>query len=472
MKSSTKPAQPGNDSSRRQFIRQLGTASLLLSTGNLSSPPSAGHQTLQPAPRRYSSNDKINIACIGMGIMGFNDVYTAVQVPGVTFVAACDLYTGRLQHAKELYGKDLFTTADYREILDRKDIDAVIIATSDHWHARIAIEALAKGKAVYGEKPVVHRVAEGLPLIEAQKRSGKPMQIGSQRVSSIAYAKAKELYRAGTIGQLNCIDASWDRQDALGAWEYTQPTDASTATVSWDRYIAGMPTQPYDPKKFFWWRNYRAFGTGMAGDLFVHLLSGIHFITGSKGPNKIVASGMTTYWKDGRDVPDVMTAMLSYPESAEHPAFQVALRVNFVSGQGDTSFTRLIGSEGVMEMTGDGFAIHHHKMTEAPGIGGWDALTTYPQAMQDELLRQYNARYTAAQRHSIEQPPSIYKLPNDYNEDLEHHLHFYDAVRNGTPVVEDPTFGFRAAAPCLLANESYFNNKIIHWDPVAMRVIT
>jgi predicted dehydrogenase len=436
MRPSKKPGLPGSDSSRRRFIRQLGTASLLLSTGNLSSPSSTAHQTLRPAPRRYSANDKINIACVGTGIMGFNDVHTAVQVPGVTLVAACDLYSGRLQHAKELYGKDLFTTADYREILDRTDIDAVIIATSDHWHARIATEALAKGKAVYGEKPIVHLVEEGLPLIEAQKRSGKPMQIGSQRVSSIAFAKARELYRAGSIGQLNCIDASWDRQDALGAWEYTQPADASTTTVSWDRYIAGLPAQPYDPKKFFWWRNYRAFGTGMAGDLFVHLLSGIHFITDSKGPEKIVASGMTAYWKDGRDVPDVMTAMLSYPESAEHPA------------------------------------IHHHKMSEAPGIGGWDALTTYPQAMQDELVRQYNARYTTAQRQATTQPPTIYKLPNDYNEDLEHHLHFYDAIRNGTPVVEDPTFGFRAAAPCLLANESYFSNKIIHWDPVAMRVIT
>lgn len=472
MKPSTNPGQPNNGSSRRQFIRQLGTASLLLSSCNLSSPSSAGYETLRPATRPFSPNDKINIACIGMGIMGFNDVHTALQVPGVTLVAACDLYTGRLQHAKELYGKDLFTTADYREILDRKDIDAVIIATSDHWHARIATEALAKGKAVYGEKPIVHLVQEGLPLIEAQKRSGKPMQIGSQRVSSIAYAKARELYRAGSIGQLNCIDASWDRQDALGAWEYTQPTDASTAAVSWDRYIAGMPPEPYDPKKFFWWRNYRAFGTGMAGDLFVHLLSGIHFITGSHGPNKIVASGMIAYWKDGRDVPDVMTAILSYPESAEHPAFQVALRVNFVSGQGDTSFTRFIGSEGVMEMTGNGFAIHHHKMSEAPGIGGWDALTTYPQAMQDDLVRGYNARYTPAQRQSTTQPPTVYQIPDGYNEDLEHHTHFYEAVRNGTPVVEDPTFGFRAAAPCLLANESYFSNKIILWDPVAMRVIT
>src|SRR5258708_21222916 len=170
-----------------------------------------------------------------------------------------------------------------------------------------------------------HRIEEGLPLIAAHRSSGKAMQIGSQRVSSVAYAKARELYKAGEIGQLNCIEATWNRQNALGAWEYTLPTDASPETVDWQRYIKGAPGQPYDPKKFFWWRNYRAFGTGMAGDLFVHLLSGIHFITGSKGPNKVVSSGQISSWKDRRDVPDVMTAPLSYPDTPEHPTFTLAL---------------------------------------------------------------------------------------------------------------------------------------------------
>ena len=460
--------------SRRQFIRQLGGASLLLSAGNIpiTAAEKARHlEYLQAAARPAGPADAVRIGCIGMGIMGYNDVNTALKVPGVSLAAACDLYTGRLEHAKELYGKDVFTTRNYKEILDRKDIDAVIIATSDNWHARIATEALAKGKAVYCEKPMVHRVEEGLPLIAARQSSGKPMQIGSQRVSSVAYAKARELYRAGEIGHLTCIEASWNRQSALGAWEYTQPTDGSPATVDWQQYIKGMPAEPYDPKKFFWWRNYRAFGTGMAGDLFVHLLSGIHFITGSNGPEKIVSSGQIAFWKDGRDVPDVMTALMSYPDSPEHPAFQVALQVNFVSGQGEVSTLRFIGSDGILEMTDNGFTIHHHKMSEAPGIGGWDSLATYPKAMQEELVRQYNSRYTPAQRQGTTTPPTVYRLPDNYDEHLDHFTHFFDSVRTGTPIVEDPTFGFRACAPCLLANESYFDHKIIHWDPTAMKII-
>jgi len=459
-------------SSRRKFIQNMGGMSVLVSGGDIPSlfSNSSPRKHILEAPRHVGPDDTVRIACIGMGIMGFNDIQTAVQVPGVKLVAACDLYTGRLQRAKEVYGKDLYTTRDYHEILGRKDIDAVIIATSDNWHARIATAALAKGKAVYCEKPMVHQVSEGLPLIAAQQHSGKAMQIGSQRVSSIAYATARDLYKKGDIGQLTCIEASFDRQSALGAWEYTQPTDGSPTTVDWDRYIAGTPHQPYDPKKFFWWRNYRAFGTGVAGDLFVHLLSGIHVITGSKGPDTIMSSGQIAYWKDGRDVPDVLTAIMHYPATPEHPAFQLMLRVNFISGQGETSTVKFIGSEGVLEMGYNGFTIHHRKMPAAPGIGGWDSLATYPQAMQDQLTSAYNQRWTPLQRDYNTPAPTVYQLPQGYNEHLDHLTRFFDSVRTGKPIVEDPVFGFRAAAPCLLANQSYFDNKIIHWDPVNMKL--
>jgi predicted dehydrogenase len=461
-----------HSSSRRRFLQQLGGSTLLLSAGSL--PSLAAQETLEKRllhyERRIGPADTLRIASIGMGIMGNNDVGTALKAPDVQLVAACDLYTGRLERARELHGKDLFTTKNYREILDRKDIDAVIIATSDNWHARIAMEAMEKGKAVYCEKPMVHQLKEGLPLIAVQQRTRKTMQVGSQRVSSIVYAKARALYMAGEIGQLNCIEASFDRQSALGAWEYTMPTDGGPDTVDWDRYIAGMSKQPYDPKKFFWWRNYRAFGTGVAGDLFVHLLSGIHVITGSVGPDMIVSSGQLCHWKDGRDVPDVMTAIMHYPETPEHPSFQVMLRVNFVSGQGDVGGVKFIGSEGVLEMGGNGFTIRHHRMSVAPGIGGWDALTTYPQAMQDELLKKYSQRYSPEEQKETSAAPTNYQASPDYNEHLDHFLNFFESVRTGKPVVEDPVFAFRAAAPCLAANESYFQNKIIRWDPVNMKL--
>ncbi|MBK7131932.1 MAG: Gfo/Idh/MocA family oxidoreductase [Bacteroidales bacterium] len=460
-------------SSRRKFIRNLGGTAVLLSAGPLSGFGSdrKNEERVLSYNQKVSSSDKIRIAGIGMGIMGNQDVDTALKVPGTELVAACDLYSGRLERVKEKYGKDIYTTKDYREILNRKDIDAVIISTSDNWHARIAIDAMNAGKSVYCEKPMVHKLSEGLEVIATHDKTKKIMQVGSQRVSGIIYQKAKELYKSGIIGQLNCIEASFDRQDALGAWEYTMPTDGSPQTVDWDRYIAGTPKTPYDAKKFFWWRNYRDFGTGVSGDLFVHLLSGIHVMTDSKGPEKIFASGQIAYWKDGRDVPDIMVAIMHYPESKEHPAFEVMLRVNFVSGNGDKGLTRFIGSEGVIEMTDNGFNITNSIMSKAPGIGGWDALDTYPKAMQQELLKRYNEKYTKEQQTRPVKAGTKYSAPEGHDEHFEHFKNFFEGVRTGKPVVEDPVFGFRACAPCLACNDSYFQKKIINWDPVNMKVL-
>ncbi len=460
-------------SNRRKFLQQLGGSALLLSAGPFVS--LANEEVMEERiiqyQKRISPNDTIRLGCIGLGIMGHSNLETALKIPGIQMAGACDLYNGRLERAKELWGKDLYTTRDYRELLERKDIDAVVIATSDHWHARIAKDAMLKGKAVYCEKPMVHKISEGLPVVQVQKQTGKTMQVGSQRVSSIIYAKARELYRAGEIGQLNCIEASFDRQSAIGAWEYTMPTDGSTDSVDWDRYIAGMPQSPYDAKKFFWWRNYKDFGTGVAGDLFVHLLSGIHVITSSYGPVKIFSTGQLCYWKDGRDVPDVMTAIMDYPETRQHPAFQVMLRVNFISGGGDKGVTRLIGSEGVIDMGWNGFTVTHSLMPKAPGIGGWDALSTYPKAMQDQLLNQYNQRWSKEDQKAPSKEPVKYSPPEGYNEHTDHWLNFFEGVRSGKPVVEGPEFGFRAAAPCLAANDSYFQKKVIHWDPEKMKLV-
>ena len=340
-------------------------------------------------------------------------------------MAACDLYDGHLQRTKELYGKEVFTTRNYKEILDRKDVDVVIIATSDHWHDRIAIEAMRKGKAVYCEKPMVHQLSEGLGVIKAQKETKAVFQVGSQRVSSIAFVEAKKQYDAGMIGSLNCIEASFDRHSALGAWQYSIPPDGSPQTVDWANFQGSAPKKSWDPNRFFRWRNYRDYGTGVAGDLFVHLISGIHVITGSMGPTRIFTSGGLTYWKDGRDVPDVMVGILDYPATKEHPAFQVTLRVNFASGIGDKGVTRLIGTEGAMDLDGNNFTIKREKVAKAPGYGGWDSYNTFPEAMQKAYKENYEKKFAPEDR-KVERPADIvYKAPQGYNEHLDHHMNFF-----------------------------------------------
>jgi predicted dehydrogenase len=456
---------------RRRFLQQLGGTAALFSANDLAA-FEAGTKTvmIQPKPL-YSPNDTIRLAGIGMGIQGYNDVQAALKVPGVEFVAAADLYTGRLEHAKEVFGSHLFTTKHYQEILDRKDVDAVIIATTDSWHNKICIDALKKGKAVYCEKPMVHKIEQGLEVVNAQKAAGKVLQVGSQRVSSLGFAKAKELYEAGEIGMINSVEAVNTRQSALGAWNYTIPLDSSTQTVDWDQYQSNQQKKmPYDEKRFFRWRNYREFGTGMAGDLYVHLLSGLHYLTGSLGPTKIFSIGDLTYWKDGRNVPDVMNAVLEYPQTEKHPAFQVSLQVNFVSGEGETGYTKITGSDGVMFVSEGKVTVKRRKMAKAPGIGGWDSLATFTNAMQEKLKAEHEKKYSAEDQKPHAMPDITYVAPGDYDGHVAHFANFFESIRTGKPVVEDAAFGFRAAAPCLACNDSYFQNKVIHWDPEKMKL--
>jgi hypothetical protein len=159
-----------------------------------------------------------------------------------------------------------------------------------------------------------------------------------------------------------------------------------------------------------------------------------------------------------------MTAVLKYPEAPEHPEFQVTLRVNFISGEGETGYTKVTGTEGVLELHGDSFTIKRSKMPKAPGIGGWDSLDTYPAAMQKELLDAYNRKYSKEDQEQPSLKDITYAAPENYNEHYEHLLNFFNSVRTGAPVVEDAVFGFRAAGPCLACNESYFQNQVIYWD--------
>ncbi|HVG17342.1 MAG TPA: Gfo/Idh/MocA family oxidoreductase, partial [Chitinophagaceae bacterium] len=330
-----------NDQSRRSFLGKFTkgvVGASLFPTIITAADKQRNLQSLSRYREKYSPNDNIQIALIGAGGMGVADATTAVTVPGVKLVAACDLYDGRLADAKQKWGSDIFTTRDYREILERKDIDAVIIATPDHWHKDISVAAMNKGKSVYCEKPMVHDITEGNEVVAAQNKNKVVYEVGSQGVSSLGNEKAKQLLKEGAIGQLNYAEGFWARMSPFGAWQYPIPADASPKTVGWDTFIANTNKRAFDPLRFFRWRNYRDYGTGVSGDLFVHLFSSLHFVTNSIGPNKITATGGLRFWKDGREVPDVMLGMFDYPETKEHPAFNLSLRVNFVDGTGGTNY--------------------------------------------------------------------------------------------------------------------------------------
>jgi predicted dehydrogenase len=452
-----------NHKHRRKFIRQLGLAGLGLAGGSqlLASP---NHDELavfslkRTGSRPLGNDAPVRIGLIGAGGMGVEDAKTALLHEGVVITAVCDLYKGRIEAAQKQWGGKLFATTDYKELLKRNDVDAVIVGTPDHWHMPITVDALLSGKHVYVEKPMVHSIGEGIKLIEAWKKSGKICMVGSQGLSSLGNEKAKELLQSGAIGELNYAEGFWARMSPEGAWQYKIPADASAETVDWNRYEI-QKKHAFDPLRFFRWRNYLDYGTGMSGDLFVHLFSSLHFITDSPGPTKIAAMGGLRYWKDGRDVPDVLLGMFDYPQAKQHPAFNLSLRCNFVDGTSGTTYLKLVGSKGSMDVK-------------------WEEVVVRLNAKEDEtdpfLAAKAKESGTSTEPRARILPPRemVFKAENHWKgAHYDHFGNWLDAIRQGGTVVEDPVFGFRACAPALLCNDSYFKGSFINWDPIGMKVL-
>ena len=444
---------------RRTFLKVASTATAATALGVKTH---ALEIPLRAPAAPVAANDQIQLALIGAGIQGQGDTRTAVQVPGVKLVAVADCYDGRLDHSKELWGNDIFITRDYKEILTRKEVDAVIIGTPDHWHKQIAVDAMKVGKDVYCEKPMIHAHAEGPDMIEAARTTNRILQVGSQRVSSIIYVKAKELLASGAIGQLNMVNAHWDRNSAMGAWNYTVPLDASPETCDWDRFLGSAPKIPFNAEHFFQWRKWKAYGTGVAGDLFVHLFSGTHFITGSNGPTRAMATGGLRFWKDGRDANDVLLGLFDYREG-----FNLALRVNFVDGGEESEGLVFTGSEGTMEIGYNYVSVSRTPLEKDPGL----MIGTYSEAMQKRIRDAHREKYP--QQHPSGPPAAQYEkyvAPEGYRDSYDHFTNFFASVRSRQPVVEDAVFGYRAAGAALLSNLSIERGAVVKWDPDAMKL--
>lgn len=465
--------------SRKSFLRNsaLGFAGLAMTPFKPSDNSKFTELSQKKWKEKFSANDHIRIGAIGMGIIAHYNVQTALQVPGVELVAVADAYDSRLVRAKELYGNDLFTTRDYREILNRDDIDVVIINTPDHLHGRMALDSIAAGKHVFCEKPMVQKIEEGYPVVEAHRQSEKVFQVGSQFGSDIIFLKAAELFKSGAIGKLNQIVATYNRNSSLGAWQYTVPDFANPDNVDWDAFLGSAPQRPWDPTRFFRWRNYNDYGTGVPGDLFVHLFTGIHTAIDSKGPSMVSGFGGLNSWRDGRDAEDLVCGQYQYPETDTHPEFTCVLQSNLADGGGSGTQFLFIGDEGSLEISPGSFVRLNRVPRSEPSINalvrGYNSVSTFSEAdqkrIEEQLVREEQSR--VAYQPDMEQSEE-FRAPGGYDMRLDHYVNFFDSIRNGARMVQDPVFGFRAAAPSLLTNISLRENRIVRWDPENMRVVS
>ncbi len=197
----------------------------------------------------------------------------------------------------------------------------------------------------------------------------------------------------------------------------------------------------------------------MSGDLFVHLFSSLHFIVSSLGPTRVAATGGLRFWKDGRDVPDVMLGMFDYPETENHPPFNLSLRVNFSDGTSGSTVLRLVGTEGALDIGWTEVALRRNK--------AWLPTDELRKQQEDERAARYGRR-----REMLPPAEAVYKAENGYwGAHQDHFTNFFEGMRTGETVTEDAVFGYRAAAPALLCNDSYFEEKMLRWDPVNMQII-
>ncbi len=448
-----------NSWTRRDFIR-VGTAAAV--TG-----AAAKFTLLEPKPlwglaRPPAPSDVVRFASIGTGVRGCELLQASLRVPGIECVAACDLYDSRHTAAQEAVKKNVPTTRNYKEILDRKDVDAVIIAVTDHQHRKVFVDACAAGKDIYCEKPMSHTLEDGFAMVEAAQKANRIVQIGSQRVSSIVYAKAKEIYDSGKLGDVYVIEAYWDRNSASGAWVYPIPPDASPQTIDWDAFLDGAPKRPFSPERFFRWRCFTDYGEGLAGDLFVHLISGIHFITGTNTiARRAFSTGGLYLWKDGRDFPDVIETFYDYPN------FRVYLRCNLNNDQGE--FIGFYGTKGTLIIRGATLTYTPQDTRPEPesySIYGW------PKQLRDEYLAKFEAEHPLPNplNFKVDEDTETFGVPPGYNDIADHQANFFNSVRTRKKTVENEEFGNNAAIGCHLANYSYFKQTPAVWDAAAKKI--
>ena len=439
-----------NRFSRREFLAMgAGAAGASLVTKTIFLNPEPAWAFQGPV----SPSDRVRFGIIGVGMQGSGLLTNAIELPGIECVAACDLYDGRHTLAKEIVRPDLPTTRRYQELLANKDIDCIVAAVPDHWHKQVVVDAVSAGKDIYCEKPMSHTAADGVEMVAAAKRTGRIVQIGSQRVSSVICAKAKELVTKGALGDLMLVEGSLGRNDPTGAWEYPPPPDLSPQTLDWDTWQGTVPKRPFDPKIFARWRCWKEYGTGVAGDLLVHLISGMQYVVGiNQPPKRVMAMGGILRWKDGRNMPDVHAALFEY---GEVPMY---MRLNL--GTETPEVYRFQGSKGILELT-------EFTLTYIPQAGVDTSPSYYaysfPKAMREEYFKKWHQEHDAVPGKETAFEGVTYRSISW--DDVKPHLwNFFQAVRTRKPVVEDAVFGHNAALACHMANESYFRRSAVSWD--------
>ena len=407
--------------SRREF---LGAA--------LAASPLAG--AVRPASSRViGANDRINVGVIGLGSMGYGHVRLLKRAidngANLQVTAVSDVYTRRKLRARDflkLAEKDVHH--DYRELIARPDVDAVFVATPDHWHFRMAMDALEAGKGVYLQKPMTYKIEEAKVIADYVKKSGRVLQVGSQYASEEQYFRAREIVEQGRIGKVLWAQGTYCRNTYHGEWNYKIDDEGTPENIDWKRFLGSARTRPFSQDRFFRWRKYWDYSGGIATDLLYHRLVPFLVTLGSHFPVRVSANGGIYVHKD-REVPDTVSTTIEYPD------FQVVMSSSMAADLPGTHLKPIIyGHEGAIE------------------FGGKELVVT-PEPIYAKKFQEL--------RFPVEQ------------KDLQmaHMENFFDCMRSRKPPNLNAEFGYQVMVAIGLGVEAYRENRQMAFDPAAERVV-
>ncbi len=410
---------------------------------------------------KVAANDRVRVAFVGCGARAHELMAAVMAHPQFEIAAVCDAYTGRVERAvdrvKDTRGTTPRILKDYREAIGDKSLDALVVATPDHWHKVMVLDAMAAGKDVYCEKPLTYASKEGPEIIAAAQRTGRIVQVGSQGMSSMTQVRAKELIQTGKLGKVTMVRAAYNRNTASGAWIYPIPPDANPQTVNWEMFLGGTTKRAFDLERFFRWRCYREYSGGIATDLFVHLCTTIHFLMNAKMPSKVMAMGELYRWKESRDVPDTLNAILEYPDG-----FTVNLSSTFNNeSSAQASFT-FLGTEGTVSV-------------------GWGELKYWPEDVREDNRwiveswpKRLEAGYWKDPKVQTSEMAALGKArlidggmswrEEGQDPTIVHFWHFLNSIKTRKPYWEDAVAGHHAAACAHMVNQSVRTGKLVEWD--------
>jgi predicted dehydrogenase len=396
--------------------------------------------------RVIGANDKINVGVIGVGGRGS---YLASEFAGIgernngcQILAVCDVYQKRVTMNKERHKCDGYL--DYREILNRSDIDAVVIATPDHWHAPIALEAMDKGKDVYLEKPMCHTIEEAKQLSATVKETKRVLQVGSQTTSADQWHKAKKAIADGMIGNMIMSQGSYHRNSIEGEWNWkiepeAGPDGKGDNYIDWKMWLGKAPKRSWDADRFFRFRKYWDYSGGIATDLFYHVVAPMNICWAEpQFPHRIAALGGIWAFKDGREVPDTFNLVADYSKG-----HSLALSSSMANSQHIPGLIRGKEASIIMVEHGrfEGFAPH---------------ITVIPERAASA---EYKAKFGT----------DPIKIPVEETKQWTHMQNFLDCVRSRQKPTLDVEIGMRAQVTITMAVQSYRQGKVLFWDEKAMK---